>query len=76
MHITIKRGFELQLSSEWNVESVQNLKFPEDMIEVTQIPARNLFRSTKDNNKIRRSDQSIKQKINIKIGQTPDNLKI
>ena len=25
------------LSSEWNVESVQNLKFPEDMIEVTQI---------------------------------------
>ena len=25
------------LSSEWNVESAQNLKFPEDMIEVTQI---------------------------------------
>ena len=37
MHITIKGGFKLQLSSEWNVESVQNLKFPEDMIEVTQI---------------------------------------
>ncbi len=29
--------YKLQLSSEWNVESVQNLKFPEDMIEVTQI---------------------------------------
>ncbi len=26
-----------QLSSEWNVKSVQSLKFPEDMIEVTQI---------------------------------------
>ncbi len=40
MHITIKNGFKLQFSSEWiqwNVESVQNLKFPEDMIEVTQI---------------------------------------
>ena len=37
MHITIKSGFKLQLSSEWNVESVQNLKFPEDMLEVTQI---------------------------------------
>jgi len=37
MHITIKSGFKLQLSSEWNVESVQNLKFPEDMIEVRQI---------------------------------------
>ena len=37
MHITIKSGFKIQLSSEWNVESVQNLKFPEDMIEVTQI---------------------------------------
>ena len=37
MHITIKSGFKLQLSSEWNKESVQNLKFPEDMLEVTQI---------------------------------------
>ncbi len=37
MHITIKSGFKLELSSEWNVESVQNLKFPEDMIEATQI---------------------------------------
>jgi hypothetical protein len=33
-----KSGFKLHLSSEWNVESsVKNLKFPEVMIEVTQI---------------------------------------
>jgi hypothetical protein len=37
MHITIKSGFKLQLSSEWNVESVQILKFPEDMIEVNKL---------------------------------------
>ena len=66
MHITIKHGFKLLLSSEWNVESVQNLKFPEDMIEVTQI-ASFLYEINFEAQKTiigqdRTSDQSIKQK--------------
>ncbi len=83
MHITIKSGFKLRLSrqsSEWKVESVQNLKFPEDMIEVTQIASFLHVINLEAQQTILEQDTTVrskhKAKINIEIRQTPDNLKI